>query len=204
MLRKLHDLHIIKRPPTGTESVGGVVQNHPAPRNASSSYPIVFYLQTQLLCCIFTRMETLFDFDTLELEPEEPSNATLAVLSGPVSWSPRIAFEVAMGESDTDILVRHNLTAEEYQRIVSHPAFRKEVSTYIQDIRDNGVSFKAKARIQAEEYLEVVDTIVNNPELGASTRMDAIKSVVKWAGLETQPVAQGAGAQPQFNIQINL
>lgn len=130
----------------------------------------------------------------------------LPALAGPVSWSPKMAFDMAMGACDAELQERYELESDEYLRIVQHPAFRQEVNEYIQDVRKNGVTFKAKARLQAEEYLAVVDSIVMNPLINPTTRLDAVKSMVKWGELE--PVAASAAssghAQPAFNIQINL
>ena len=56
-------------------------------------------------------------------------------------------------------------------------------------VRKNGVTFRAKARLQAEEYLAVVDRIVTNDLINPSTRLDAIKSMVKWGELEPTPQA---------------
>lgn len=57
----------------------------------------------------------------------------------------------------------------------------------------------------AESYLEQVNEMVENRELGATIRLDAIKSVVKWGGLEPQTSKDAnQSPQPQFNIQINL
>lgn len=151
-------------------------------------------------------MEPVSLYD-LEVEPAEESALELIFNHAPPVWSPRMAFDMAMGEEDTDVLCeRYALGEEAFNRILAHPAFRKEVSAFMKDVRENGVTFKAKVRAQAEEYLEVVDEIVNNPLAGASLRLDAIKSVVKWAGLDGAAAAGGNGGahMPQFNIQINL
>lgn len=152
-------------------------------------------------------MEPVSLYD-LEVENTEDTAMALIFNHAPPVWSPRMAFDMAMGEEDAEVLrERYALDEEAFNRILAHPAFRKEVSSFMKEVRENGVTFKAKVRAQAEEYLEVVDEIVNNPLAGASLRLDAIKSVVKWAGLDGSGSGSAAGAganSPQFNIQINL
>jgi hypothetical protein len=143
----------------------------------------------------------------LELEQQEDGPFGLVLSHAPPTWSPRMAFDIAMGEEDPEVLrERYALDEEAFDRIVAHPAFRKEVSQFMKDVRENGVTFKAKVRAQAEEYLEVVDELITDPLVGASLKLDAIKSVVKWAGLDggSSSAAAAAANGPQFNIQINL
>jgi hypothetical protein len=120
-------------------------------------------------------------------------------------WPNRLAFDIALGDDPEEARLHYELSEDEFLRIIHHPAFRKEVADHARDIRENGISFKSKARLFAETYLAEVDEIVGNREIGATIRLDAIKSVVKWAGLEPQATKNAeASTQPQFNIQINL
>lgn len=147
-------------------------------------------------------MNTLVNLDSLEEAEFYPVSTGT---HGPISWSPKMAFDLAMGDEDpNDVMGRYDLSLAEYQRILSHPAFRMEVNGHMKDVREKGVTFKAKARIQAEEYLRVVDDMITDPEVGNTTKLDAIKSVVKWAELDSAPAAAGGPTAPQFNIQINL
>lgn len=139
--------------------------------------------------------------------PDYDYVAQALVLQDPntAPWPPKLAFDIAMGGDPSDLKVMYELSEDEYFRIINHPAFRREVSEHAKEIRENGVSFRTKAKIFAETYLAEVDSIVANNEIAATTRLDAIKSVVKWAGLEPQVSREGANSSsPQFNIQINL
>lgn len=136
---------------------------------------------------------------------EEVYTSLPAVMAGPVSWSPRLPFDMAMGDEDSNIQVRYELSDEEYQRILAHPVFRREVSEYIREIREKGVTFKAKAKLQAEEYLLELDEIATNRALSPGTRLDAIKFVVRCAELDGGAnAAQAGNSMPQINVQINL
>ena len=99
-------------------------------------------------------------------------------------WDPRLILDLALGVEDLDtVLPRYNLTFDDYETLAHSPIFRRELALTIRDVRENGLPFKAKARVQAEAYLEVLDELVYNDGTPASTRLEAIKSTVAWGGL---------------------
>lgn len=121
-------------------------------------------------------------------------------------WAPAMILEIALGYEPTlDIITRFNVSPEEYLQLEQHPQFQKALGAARQDIINNGLTFKRKAMTQAESYLEVIDEIITDPLVLASTRTGAIKDVVRWAGLEPKE-DKGSGQQQtqQFNIQIIL
>lgn len=119
-------------------------------------------------------------------------------------WHPRLAFDVALGEDREVLYDRYNLSPNELDSLYLTAAFRREVAEHGRSIREEGVTFRQKAKVQAEMYLEVLDDIVNDVEVSAATRLDAIKSVVKWGDLEPKVDKTAGNVMPQFNIQINL
>jgi len=73
-------------------------------------------------------------------------------------WSDRLAFDVALtlegsGESLQEVMARHNINANDILKFNADPVFLKKVEHYRGDIRDKGMTFKLKARAQAEELL---------------------------------------------------
>jgi len=141
-------------------------------------------------------MDNLDALSTWELEPPAP----LSVSSASVApWPPRLAFDVAMGEGQEKLLQLYALTADQLDNLFHYQPFRREVANHQRELRDNGVTFKAKARLQAEEYLLELHGIVHSPDTPPSVRLDAIKSVVKWGGLE--PAPQPSASQNQQTNQ---
>jgi len=132
----------------------------------------------------------------------------LPALRGPEApspWHARLPFDIALGDDQQVLCDRYNLTPLELEALYYVPAFRREVAGHSKSIREEGVTFRQKAKVQAEMYLEVLDDIVNNVDVSPATRLDAIKSVVKWGDLEPkESKAAGSANMPQFNIQINL
>jgi len=124
-------------------------------------------------------------------------------------WSDRLAFDVALalegsGESMDEIKDRHHVTASDLLVFNKDPVFLKTVDRYREDIRDNGITFKLKARAQAEELLTTSWGLIHSPDVSPAVKADLIKSTVKWAGLETKGDEDGGGAAGGVKININF
>lgn len=142
--------------------------------------------------------------DASALPPSLIPTLVPARIDSPAPWNARLPFDVALGDTEDAICDRYNITPHELEHFFLIPAFRREVADHQRHIREEGVTFRQKAKVQAEMYLEVLDTIVNDPEISPATRLDAIKSVVKWGDLEPKVDKAAQSGLPQFNIQINL
>ena len=124
-------------------------------------------------------------------------------------WSDRLAFDIALqlegsGDDLQDVLTRHNMTAADLLDINKDPLFTKRVEAYRDDIREKGVTFRMKARAQAEELLTTSWVLIHSPDVSAAVKADLIKSTVKWAGLEPKG-DDTSGMQPGgVKITINL
>lgn len=143
----------------------------------------------------------------IELDTRPGANPLLVPVvrpDAPSPWHARLPFDIALGEDRQALCDRYNLSHAELDALFYVPAFRREVADHTRMIREDGVTFRQKARVQAEMYLEVLDELVGSADVSASTKLDAIKSVVKWADLEPKVEKAVGPVQPQFNIQINL
>ena len=60
----------------------------------------------------------------------------------------------------------------------------REVDTHRKTVVNEGITFRLKAKLQAETYLQNVDELIHDPDTSPAVRLDAIKSVVKWAQYE--------------------
>ena len=98
---------------------------------------------------------------------------------------------------------RHRIDADDLLAFNRDPVFLKRVETYRDEVREKGITFRLKARAQAEELLTTSWTLIHNPDVSAAVKADLIKSTVKWAGLETKgDVAEGGSGG--VSITINL
>lgn len=120
-------------------------------------------------------------------------------------WDPRLILDIATGVDDMEeIFVRYGLTELTYLALSKTELFRRELAMAIRDARENGVPFASKARVQAESYLQILDDLVYDKATPASTRLEAIRSIVKWGRLEVEKGSVSDENKTQVNVQINF
>lgn len=123
-------------------------------------------------------------------------------------WSDRLAFDMALllegsGESIQEVQTRHKLSTDELADIAKDPVFIKKVEHYRDEVRDKGLTFKMKARAQAEELLVTSWTLIHSPDVSAAVKADLIKQTVKWGGLEpkdSEATVGGGGVRITINL----
>ena len=96
-----------------------------------------------------------------------------------------------------DILSAYRLTPIEFRAILKNPLFRQEYDNYKEELKKEGWSFRQKAKAQSEILLKTAWDIAQSPQSPSNIRLEAIKSIVKWAGLDTPPPPPG-----QANTQM--
>ena len=123
-------------------------------------------------------------------------------------WTDRLAFDVALklegsGDKTADMLARHDLKKTDFLKFQRDPVFQKAVKHYREEVREKGLTFKLKARAQAEELLTTSWLLIHSPDVSPAVKADLIKSTVKWGGLEPkeESVAAISGG---VTISINL
>lgn len=101
------------------------------------------------------------------------------------------------------VVAGEGLTQTEYDQIAANPQFQRYVEMYVKELRDNGFSFSAKARVLAEDLLPTLYHMAKDLDTPAAVRRQAITDIVEWAELKpkTNAVAQTG---PGFSITINL
>lgn len=125
-------------------------------------------------------------------------------------WTDRLAFDVALcleGSGDTldEIKNRHRIDADDLLAFNRDPVFLKRVETYRDEVREKGITFRLKARAQAEELLTTSYMLIHDPAVSPAVKADLIKSTVKWAGLEPKNTDNDNSANAGgVKIMINL
>tara|TARA_R110000868_G_scaffold148947_2_gene371173 strand:- start:192 stop:671 length:480 start_codon:yes stop_codon:yes gene_type:complete len=124
-------------------------------------------------------------------------------------WNDRLAFDVALtleGSGDTlqEVITRHNISASDILTFNTDPVFLKKVEGYRTDVREKGLTFKLKARAQAEELLTTSWLLIHDPAVSPAVKADLIKSTVKWAGLEPKDAGPQDSGTGGVKITINL
>jgi hypothetical protein len=124
-------------------------------------------------------------------------------------WSDRLAFDIALalegsGEEVNEIIQRHNIDADTLIQFNSDSVFLKKVEGYREEVREKGMTFRLKARAQAEELLTTSWMLIHDPACSPAVKADLIKSTVKWAGLEPKNEPADGSATGGVRITINL
>ncbi len=130
-------------------------------------------------------------------------------LHRPTKWNDRLAFEVALllegsGETLDEVLERNNFDAIQLAHFNQDKVFLRKVEHYRTEIRDKGMTFKLKARAQAEELLSTSWMLIHDPVVSPAVKADLIKSTVKWAGLEPKNEVSAESGAGGVTISINL
>jgi hypothetical protein len=135
-----------------------------------------------------------------------PQTATPSQLPKSINpWPPQLIVELALQlHTLEEILPRYDMSEERYRSLLENPHFRKEIAVMMRELAENGQSFRIKARLQAEAYLDIVDDIVNDLSVGASVRLDAINKMVQWGDLVPKDKKDGNDGAPTVNIQLNF
>jgi hypothetical protein len=130
---------------------------------------------------------------------------SLAATGTPTTWEPQLPLEIALGIEDLDaIALRHRLSFDQLNALLCTPGFQIQVAHFRKDLHENGETFRAKARVQAEMMLETSYKLVHADSTPASVKADLIKSTVEWAGLKPNPKATLDTPGGQFNITFNF
>lgn len=124
-------------------------------------------------------------------------------------WSDRFAFDLALllegsGEKLDELLDRHELDANALLKFKKDVNFLRKVEVYREEVHTKGLTFKVKARAQAEELLRTSWLLIHDPIVSPAVKADLIKSTVKWAGLDTTSANEAQNAAGGVTITINL
>lgn len=119
------------------------------------------------------------------------------------AFDPRMAFEVALEMEPLDqIALRYGLSHSELELLIVNPLFKKAVVNYKDELLDNGITFRQKAKVQAEAYLKDAHFLIKNPMTPATVKADMIKWMAKVADYEPKNTSDDQGTT--FNLQIVL
>lgn len=108
----------------------------------------------------------------------------------------KLAYEVARNQvgpklDAAELIARLGIDRELFLRCCADPTFIKLVKSYQTELEENGVSFRLKAGVIAEDGLRQLYTIINDAEEPGNTRLKALEKAVEWADLK--PAANGTG-----------
>jgi hypothetical protein len=114
----------------------------------------------------------------------------------------RLACELALKmDPAEEVFARYGYTPEAAMALMESPAFTALLGRIGVEIRENGLSFRQKAKAIAEELLPTAFDIATDPLQSSAVRADLIKWAAKVAGHEPNPKeAAQAGAGFTLNL----
>lgn len=118
--------------------------------------------------------------------------------------NPNIIIELAMGmEPPLALLARYGYNPEQAGTLLSNELIQRQIESKRAELKSQGIVFKTKALMAAEDILEDVYVEAKMQETPLPQKLDALKFFAKAAGVD-QVQQTSAGAGGGFNITINL
>jgi hypothetical protein len=124
-------------------------------------------------------------------------------------WNDRLAFDIALtlegsGETTNEIVARHRIDPADLLHFSQDPVFLRKVDHYRGEIREKGLTFRLKARAQAEELLTTSWLLIHDTAVSPAVKADLIKATVRWGGLEPKDAVDTGTSGGGVKITINL
>lgn len=122
-----------------------------------------------------------------------------------IAWPTSLPIELALKTAPPcDLKVHYGYTDEEWAALRYNPVFLKELAEAVELMKQEGMSFRKKAQLQAEAMLETSWKLVHAPgtEVPPNVKADLIKTTFRVAGFDNRDTAAGGGNM--LNIQFNF
>jgi hypothetical protein len=140
-------------------------------------------------------LPSLADYDAQKRDPSKIG-----------AYPPTLPIEVALQETPlADLRDEYKFTEEEWNALPTNPSFIADLSAAKEMLKKEGMTFRTKARLQADELLKRSWILIHSSTdvVPPSVQADLIKATMRWAGYDNKEAA-GAQQQNAFQIQINL
>lgn len=133
---------------------------------------------------------------TVLIKPDDPSL---------LGFPPMLPVELAMHVAPVpEICEAYGIDKETFVALTRDPLFVKAYSDAKEALAKDGVSFRLKAKMQAEELLKKSWELIHSESTPNNIKADLIKATVRWAGYEPKGDSGGPLAGNAFQININL
>jgi hypothetical protein len=120
---------------------------------------------------------------------------------------PQLVWECAAGLEDPDALAaRFDFTGEKWERLKQWPPFIHAVQAQRAEFERNGMTFRLKAGLMAEEMMSQMFKQAIANDTSVMQKLSVFNSLVDVAGLKPDKKQEslGGAAAPKFSITINI
>jgi hypothetical protein len=127
-----------------------------------------------------------------------------------LGFPPQLPIEIALREEPVkDICEAYGIDRAKWSEIRTNPMFVNALSAAAEMLQREGMTFRTKARLQAEELLKTSWLLIHssNDQVPPAVKADLIKHTIKFAGLDAsidQKNAGGGGGGFGNALQINI
>jgi hypothetical protein len=133
------------------------------------------------------------------IRPEDPSE---------LGYPPTLPIEIALRVAPLpDICAAYGISKEQFEELRRDPVFLGDLKRAVEMVKKEGMSFKLKAQLQADELLKTSWKMIHDQsgDVPPSVKADLLKFTVRAAGLDgSKDPSASANAGPSLSIQINL
>jgi hypothetical protein len=122
-----------------------------------------------------------------------------------IAWSTTLPIELALKTASPQELREHyGYTREEWDALRGNPVFMTELAAACELVRQEGMSFKLKCKLQSEQLLETSWRLIHAPssEVPAATKAKLMEATWRMAGFDNKDGTQGPANS--LAIQINF
>lgn len=143
-----------------------------------------------------------FDWDGLDMTlPEE----ALPRDPAKITYPPTLPVEVALRTVPLpEIKAAYGFSDEEWSALKHNPLFIRDLKDATEALKEEGMSFKTKARLQAEELLTTSWNMIHDKAAPANVRADLLKFTIRAAGLDGSKDQGKGDVGTAMQININL
>lgn len=123
-----------------------------------------------------------------------------------LAWPTTLPVELALKTATPQQLrVHYGYTEEEWDALRENSVFMAELVTACDLVKQEGMSFRMKAKMQSEALLETSWRLIHAPhsEVAAASKVKLMEATWRMAGFDTKDIAGAAGGS-MLNIQINF
>lgn len=130
------------------------------------------------------------------VRPEDPAE---------IGYPPTLPIELALKTAPEEtIREAYEFTPHQWAALKRSSQFQRDLVAAQDMLRTEGMSFKAKARLQSEELLTTSWKMIHDARVPATVRADLIKFTVRAAGLEAKATEGGMDSTTPLQININM
>jgi hypothetical protein len=124
-----------------------------------------------------------------------------------LAWPPTLPIELALKMSTpVELKAHYGFTDDEWDNLRANPVFIAELAAACELVKQDGMSFRLKARMQAEELLNTGWRLIHAPtsEVPAAVKERLMATVYRMAGYDTKADGVAPGGNAGLAIQINF